>query len=322
MGSSSSSKRNLAILVGLSLGAMHIINRVQTTSACSKIPKLTREYKSYEWRYGNISYRKKGSGSPLLLIHDLTIGSNKEEFSLIFSELSKKHTVYAFDFLGYGDSDKPSMTYTASVYEQLISDFIKNVISSKTDIVVTGDSSPIVLKLSHNNNELINRIIMINPLGLYDQNLIPSNQTRLMKFVIDMPIVGTYSYNLTSSRSMIEKTFKEKYLYDSDSFSASTLDTLIDIYFRASHNGGHEAKYSYASFLSKYMTCSVLHELKEINNSILIIGGKEEPEIDNNIENYLYYNNAIESILIPNTTHLPHIEKPSETIENIEVFLS
>ena len=52
-----------------------------------------------------------------------------------------------------------------------------------------------------------------------------------------------------------------------------------------------------------------------------MIGGESEPDINDNIENYKYYNGAIESVIIPETAHLPHIEKPDEVINNIEVFL-
>lgn len=318
----SSFKRSLAILTGLSLGTIHILNRLESTNACSKLAVHTREDKEYTWRYGKISYKKKGYGSPILLIHDLAIGSNKEEFSFIYNELSKNHTVYVPDLLGYGSSDKPAITYTASMYEQMISDFIKVVIASKVDIIVTGDTAPIILKLVHNNSEFINRIIMINPLGLYDQNLIPSNQTKLMKLLIDLPIIGTFVYNLKSTKQQMADYIKDKCIIDSDNVDTAKLEQLIDDYYKSAHIGGHESKYSYSSYLSKYTTCSILHELKEINNSIMIIGGEFEPDIKTNIENYLYYNNSIEYEYISDTSHLPHVEKPEIILDCIGVFLS
>jgi len=320
--SSSSFRNSIVVLAGLSLGTMHLINRIQTTSANSKILTHTREDKEYEWRYGNISYKKKGYGNPLLLIHDLSIGSSKSEFAYIYDELSKERTVFIPDLLGYGDSEKPAITYTASMYEQLLSDFIKNIIGTKTDIIATGDTAPILFKVAHDNPELVGKIILINPLGLYDQNLIPSNQTKILKLVIDIPIIGTFTYNLSSSRNAIETEFKNKYLANPDTFDNTKFTNIVDTYFRAAHISGHESKYTYSSYISKYMTCSILHELKEINNSILIIGGEKENEIDNNIENYLYYNGAIETEIIKDTAHLPHIEKPEEVIKTIEVFLS
>ena len=66
---------------------------------------------------------------------------------------------------------------------------------------------------------------------------------------------------------------------------------------------------------------NILHELKEINNSILMIGGAKEKDIETTIENYKYYNPAIETVYIPETKHLPHMESPDEILKQITMFL-
>ena len=314
--------RNITILTGLSVASIHVLNRIETTSACGITPSRTREDKTYNWRYGVVDYKVKGYGSPLLLLHDLTIGSCKSEYKYIYDNLSRNKKVYIPDMLGYGFSDKPVMTYTASVYEDLITDFIKNVIRTKTDVVATGTTAPIVIKLAHDNPKLIRNIIMINPLGLYDQNLIPSTQTKLLKILINIPVVGTFFYNMKCNRSSIEEHFVNEYLYDADSINKDRLDEIVSDYYRAAHERGIFSKHAYASYLSQYMNCSILSELQETDHSMMIIGGEGEPDINDNIENYNYYNSAIESIIIPGTSHLPQIERPDEVISNIEVFLS
>ncbi|MCR5594591.1 MAG: alpha/beta fold hydrolase [Lachnospiraceae bacterium] len=313
--------RNITILSGLSVAAIHLLNRVETTSACNEIPVRTREDKSYNWRYGIIDYKVKGYGKPLLLMHDMTIGSCKSEYSCIYDELSKNHKVYIPDLIGYGNSDKPAMTYTSSIYEDLAVDFIKNIIKTKTDIIATGATAPIVIKLAHDNPKLVRNIIIINPLGLYDQNLIPSTQTKLLKIFINIPVLGTFFYNMNCNKATIERTFKEEYLCDPDNLDNKELERLITEYYRSAHDGGVFSKHAYACYISQYMTCSILSELQEIDHSIMIIGGESEPDINDNIENYKYYNNAIESVIIPGTSHLPQIEKPDELINNIEVFI-
>ena len=184
--------RNITIFSGLSVAALHLFNRFESTRACMQNQERTREDKTYNWRSGNVDYKVKGYGDPILLIHDLNIGSNKAEFSFIFEKLSADHKVYCPDLPGFGKSDKPAMTYTASMYEDMISEFIRDVIKTETNIVVTGSSAPIIIKLAHNNPKLVKNLIMINPLGLYDQNLIPSIQSRLLKVFINIPIVGTF----------------------------------------------------------------------------------------------------------------------------------
>lgn len=119
------------ILSASSISTMHIMNRIHTSLCTVKNLLGNSENNYYEWRFGKIRYQKKGSGTPLLFIHDLTAGSSNYEYHRLINNLTDKHEIYSIDLLGYGLSDKPSMTYTGNIYEQLISDFIKNVICKK-----------------------------------------------------------------------------------------------------------------------------------------------------------------------------------------------
>ena len=201
------------ILTASSISAIHMINRIHTSLSTVKNLLGNSENQYYEWRFGKIRYQKKGSGSPLLFIHDLTVGSSNYEYHRLINNLTNQHEIYSIDLLGYGLSDKPSITYTGNIYEQLVSDFIKNVIHRKTSVVVTGESVPFVIMSCHNNPELYNKLICINPQNLYLQNQIPSKQTKLLKLFFESPILGTFTYHIFANKHMIHKYFEEENLY-------------------------------------------------------------------------------------------------------------
>lgn len=309
--------KTFIILSGLTTGVIHIINRILYSLYSVKNYLKTSNNSYYEWRFGKIRYIKKGSGSPLLLVHDLTVGSSVYEFNKMIDVLSEKHEVFAIDLLGYGLSDKPNMTYTNYLYVQLIIDFVKNIIGKKTDILSTGDSSQIAVMACHNDPEVFNKLIFINPQSLYESNQIPSKQTKALKFLLDTPIIGTFVYNLFTNKASIEKTFKDKYFYNT--INIEEKDILS--YLEASHLPDHSSKYVFASYVGKYINTNIIHALKEINHSIYIISGEKESNIHTTVENYLYYNNAIESAFIPYCKHLPHMEMPDKVIGYIEMFL-
>ena len=121
--------KTFIILSGLTTASIHVINRIQYSLYTVKNYLRYPNNNYYEWRFGKIRYIKKGSGTPILLIHDLTVGSSVYEFNKIIDTLSTNHEVYAIDLLGYGLSDKPNMTYTNYLYVQLIIDFIKNIVN-------------------------------------------------------------------------------------------------------------------------------------------------------------------------------------------------
>ena len=309
--------KTFIILSGLTTGVIHIINRIQYSLYTVKNYLKLSNNSYYEWRFGKIRYIKKGSGIPLLLIHDLTVGSSVYEFNKIIDTLSEKHEVYAIDLLGYGLSDKPNMTYTNYLYVQLIIDFVKNVIGKKTDILSTGEASQIAVMACHNDPEIFNKLVFINPQSLYETNQIPSKQTKALKLLLDTPILGTFIYNLLTNRSSIEKAFKESYLYNPMNMEEKDIFS----YLEAAHLPDHSSKYVFASYIGKYINTNIIHAVKEINHSIYIIAGEEEKDIYTTIENYSYYNSAIESALIPYTRHLPHLEMPEKVIDYIEMFL-
>jgi triacylglycerol lipase len=52
----------------------------------------------------SVACLKVGSGSPLIIVHGL--GGHKEDFLAVMDELAPRHTVYACDMLGFGQSSR------------------------------------------------------------------------------------------------------------------------------------------------------------------------------------------------------------------------
>ena len=304
------------ILSASSITTIHVINRMYHFLCTSENLLSCSENQYYNWRFGKIKYDKKGKGSPLLFIHDLTVGSSSYEYHRLINNLTDGHEVYSLDLLGYGLSDKPSITYTNNLFEQLITDFIKNVIEKKTSVVATGSSVPFVIMACHNNPEFFDKLIFINPQSLYSQNQIPSNQTKFIKLLFETPIIGTFIYNILNTKHSFEKTFANEYFYDRSKIK----EKYILNYMEAAQSSGYFAKYSFASYVGRFMNTNIIHSLKKINNSILMIGGANKKEIETTLENYLYYNSSIELEYIPETKHLPQLEAPDKILDKIKWF--
>ena len=307
--------KNFVLLTAGSIAAIHLLNKFLKFSATVRELLKTTSGQYYDWRFGNVFYTKTGEGSPVLLIHDLTTGSSGYEWCEIADELSKKHTVYTLDLLGCGRSDKPNLTYTNFLYVQMVSDFIKNVIGHKTDVIVTGDSSPFVITACTNDNSLFNKIIMINPTSLYRLNEIPSKRTKTLKFFVDLPILGTLLYNMYAMRNHMDDKFIEKYFFN----PFKVKEEYINTYYESSNL--KEGKYLFSSIKGRYTNLNIVHALKNIDNSMIIIGGEKEEDIHTTIENYTHYNSSIETFLIAKTKHLPQLETPKELLEQLNILL-
>jgi len=68
---------------------------------------------------GRLSCLTDGEGPPLLLLHSLGVSS--ESWSKVIEPLAQNYSVYAWDMMGHGDSDKPPRDF-------LIEDYARNVL--------------------------------------------------------------------------------------------------------------------------------------------------------------------------------------------------
>ena len=312
-------KRIFAVLLigGVKIGLFHIVNRIINHLALrSNGLEETTDSHYYEWRFGRIYYEKKGRGKPILLIHDLSVSSSSYEWKHVVSKLSQTNTVFTLDLLGCGRSDKPNLTYTNFLYVQLLSDFVKNVIAGKVDVIATGESGAFTLAAASYESDIITRIMLVNPKDFFSLAKIPTKQTKALHFIINTPIVGTFLYNMLINICTIHRKFNTVYF----SCSGQATKEMITAYFKASQLDKAHSKYLYSSLLSRYTNANIIHNLKNITNSVFIVAGAGDP--NNRIVADQYNNQlpAIEIVDLDNAKMLPQLEVPEDFLEQVQIF--
>lgn len=299
--------KKLITLTALAGGTMYAFNKFIDYTASYRGLTLEENENYYAWRNGTIFYKKKGKGDPLLLIHDLNPISSSYEWNHIIDSLSETHTVYAIDLLGCGKSDKPSSSYVNYLYVQLINNFIEDVIQSKADLVVTGESFTFAVMAARMNPNNIGKITAINPTDIAYNVQSPSACSELIKRIFEFPIIGTFIYNIITNTKAITKLFTAKYYYN----TANIPVNLTDTYYESAHLQGSNGKYLYASILGKYTNINIIHALKLIKNPIHFI---ITDAASNDIVEYLNYNQDITIDHISEAGYLPQLEKPEEVL--------
>lgn len=307
----------ISVLFTLAAGIIYIINRLIFATATLKDLLKSSANNYYHWRFGKIYYKKKGHGSPLLLVHDLTIYSSAYEWNKIIDKLAENHTVYAVDLLGCGRSEKPRITYTNYLYVQLISDFIKNVIHEKTDVIASGYSGSFTLLACNNESDLFGKLFLINPPSLNALNQIPNKRTKLYKFLLELPVFGTLLYNMKTCQSNVQLLFTEQYLYNP--FNATP--EMIDTYYESAHKSFSNSKFLLSSLVGGYTNNRINHALKEINQSIVILSGETESDAMDIADSYINCNPSVEASVMKRCKHLPHLECPEEFLETLTIYL-
>lgn len=113
------------------------------------VAQPTLESKSFwaEFEGQRMHYLKSGTGPPLILVHGLLGGSCC--WRLNVAELSKRHTVYAFDLPGQGLSDvKPGTNCGMQTQAQRLAWFIQKEQLGAVDVVASSWGGAIALLLA------------------------------------------------------------------------------------------------------------------------------------------------------------------------------
>lgn len=305
------------LLTASAAGILYLANRfIDAYSTLKSLLSFDHGH-FYNWRFGKVFYTKTGTGSPILLIHDLSPAASAYEWNFLVKRLAEDHTVYSLDLLGCGRSDKPNMTYTNYLYVQLVNDFVTKVIKKKTDIAATGLSSSFVIMAANTNSELFDKIIMINPKSAAELASIPNSRSRVVKYILDIPILGTSVYHMLTSMENIEYLFTEKYFYNPFHIQQK----LISVYYESAHRDSSHGKYLMASIDGNFVNINISAALKKLENPILLIMGAQYESAKQIAESYEKLNSSIETVYINETKLLPQLEMPEFTYAHMDLFL-
>ncbi|MFV0519736.1 MAG: alpha/beta fold hydrolase [Lachnospirales bacterium] len=229
----------------------------------------------YPTKYGEIAYYTYGNkkGKPLLLLHSFEYGASSRIFDEYLEEF-KDYCIYTIDFLGFGLSDKPNITYSYYMYSLIINNFIEEVIGSKTTVLALDESSSALIKASILAPENFKKIILVNPYLKHKE--INKSTLYLQKF-LSKTYFGEFLYNIAFS-----KIFSPLNYSISDTlFYSNNQDDLIEI----SKTGGNFKSLVYTSNLTKNLTCNIEKDLFTVNVTTTLV-----------LSDYDFYRYSIEKI--------------------------
>lgn len=267
---------------------------------------------TYKYSQGNINYRVSGSGSPLLLLHDISPSSSMFEWFKVKKRLKRNHKVYSFDWLGCGFSDKPPITYTSFMFIQILNSFIRDVIKEPTDIIATGISASYALIARDAFNAPIKKIIAVNPENPVESSKSPGYLNALKKSILSLPVLGVSLYNLNYSWWGIDHDLKRGSSKKEFHVSRETIETMME----SAHIGSENNKNLFASKSSGF-TCVDIKDLILDVKDFYIMVSEDNYIHRSNGEAYIHRNENIPLFMTNGSTKYPHIEYPGIFLDNL-----
>jgi pimeloyl-ACP methyl ester carboxylesterase len=298
--------KKIALSGGAILGAAAAYNAF----ARKGVDKLTNliggEEGGFEWRDHRISFTRRGSGPPILLVHGIHAAAWSYEWHDNVDYLAQSNTVYTIDLLGFGRSDRPAIRYSARLYISLISDFVHQVIGEPCVLVATSLSGAYAIVLAARDPERFPAIALIAPTGLVRLNRDSGVGGEAGRLAVETSIVGTAMFNSLVSRRNLRRWLERTYVDDT-----IVTDDLIDIYYWTSHQIG--ARHAPAAFLSGNLNIDVRQALRRLTQPALLIWGEEGSITP--IEEFRGFRGVkpdFELAVLTPAGDLPHDERPDD----------
>lgn len=101
----------------------------------------------------------------VLLIHGFP--SQAYSYRKVLPVLSKNYHAIAFDWLGFGFSEKPQpgygFDYNLDEYVASLESFVNEIANDKVSLVVQGYFSPVVVKYASKHKDKLKDLILLNP---------------------------------------------------------------------------------------------------------------------------------------------------------------
>jgi 4,5:9,10-diseco-3-hydroxy-5,9,17-trioxoandrosta-1(10),2-diene-4-oate hydrolase len=110
-----------------------------------------------------IRYVEKGRGDPIVLIHG--IGGSVEWWKYNMDALAETNRVIAFDFLGFGLSEKPKIGFSLELGTEFICSFLDALNIPRATLIGNSMGGLIALYTLFNYPERVDRLILVDNAG-------------------------------------------------------------------------------------------------------------------------------------------------------------
>ncbi|HEY7347385.1 MAG TPA: alpha/beta fold hydrolase [Ktedonobacterales bacterium] len=289
------------------LGTLAVVNRVIDSNAHDTFSVLSGESHRYPWTEGDVFYKVKGQGEPLVLAHGIHAGASAFEWRKNFDALSEHFRVYAPDLLGFGLSSRPRFHYTAQTSIQLLIDFIREAAGGAerpVHVAASSLSAAHIIQAASRRPHLFERLVLIEPTGVYELNQPPTLAQRAFHPILRAPIVGPSIYNAVVSRPGIRFYLSQQVYLRPEAVTSD----LVDYYYNSAHQPG--ARFATIRFITGYLNSNIEESFARLIQPTLLIWGRQAkltPVED--VQTFQRLNPRAQVEIIEDSRMLPHDEQ-------------
>lgn len=276
---------------------------------------------SFQNQQIRIIYESLGKGSPLLLLPAFSTVSMRSEMGEIGKQLSPYFQVFAVDWPGFGQSERPAVNYNSVLYHKFLQDFVTSVFNTPVTVVAAGHSAAYVLQLALKTPTVFSRIVLVAPTWRGPLPTMGANQqiAGVVRELVRSPILGQGLYKLNTAPSFLRLMYRRHVYVNADSLTPS----FIQHKWRNTQQPG--ARFAPAAFVTGNLDAvdnrsDFLAQAQGLPVPLMVVIGESAPPKSRAEMDALAALPGVQTVTIPGSLGM-HEEFPDAVVEAVKGFL-
>ncbi len=306
----------LLLCVGLNTGCSYLVkNEHQRLYSMAKYGDDRFIRVDHYW----VHYVEVGEGDPLFLVPGAF--STYRDWNRLIPLLSKTYRVLALDYLGVGDSDKPTSGFNYTIEEQadLIVKIAERLQIPKFHLAGVSYGGVIALNLSTRYPEKVNRVVCIEG-GVIKPERLPH---QYKKAILGVPLIGHFIISAIRSGLFDRITARVVMGKVWETLSEEERKEILEI---ISHNNKTASQGSWSRIARTFKNSKeFVEEVKSLKTPVLYLYGKSSgfrKMTEMNVELFNKHLPHIEIISFEDGIHNLELQKPREVAERMLEFFN
>jgi len=282
-------------------GATVLANRRLRSRAGEFEPFLDGDQGTYRWRGFDVSYTEFGDPEDpdALLLHGIGPAVSGHEFRAIAEPLSEDHHVVVPDLPGFGQSDRPPLLYSASLYETFVAEATTDltdeplVVASSLTGAYAAAAAPEVA---------VDRLVLVCPTDGTGE------RRAWLRGLLRLPVAGEAAFNLLTSSGALRYVGADRDYYDPEAVP----DEVLAYEWATAHQPG--ARFApaalFAGFLDPETTLD--ERLSAVKAPVTLVWGRNSDRLPLAEGRALAEAADTDLVVFDRAKLLPHAEYPEE----------
>jgi haloalkane dehalogenase len=218
---------------------------------------------------GQVVYHESGQGSPLVFLHGIYVGASSYEWSKVYPHFAGTHQVLAVDLLGFGESERPDLPFSATDHVQALVEFIRAKSGGeRASVVASGLGAGFATILAAQHPDLVERLILLMPVGRVElgRRRLPKRYGLFSR----VPIANrTFYRRYISTRTRIRAWLKNFGFADPEKLAVETGEVLANC---AQQFGADRAIFQW---MSRRFDLDLEKRLGELSQPVTLVWGEK-----------------------------------------------